>query len=127
LSVASYQKLIMTISSTQLVDDSFKVINKVTGGRKEDETLIKLDDLKGSTNESEISIANAYYEVEGTGTVTLQFNDDKNLEATGIDNYGLKPSEDKIKGTGDIKITTDNFVDKFSLMLECHKEKGFSE
>lgn len=127
MSVASYQKLIMTISSTQLVDDSFKVINKVTGGRKEDETLIKLDDLKGSTNESEISIANAYYEVEGTGTVTLQFNDDKNLEATGIDNYGLKPSEDKIKGTGDIKITTDNFVDKFSLMLECHKEKGFSE
>lgn len=127
MSVASYQKLIMTISSTQLVDDSFKVINKVTGGRKEDETLIKLDDLKGSTNESEISIANAYYEVEGTGTVTLQFNDDKNLEATGIDNYGLKPSEDKIKGTGDIKIITDNFVDKFSLMLECHKEKGFSE
>jgi len=127
LSVASYQKLIMTISSTQLVDDSFKVINKVTGGRKEDETLIKLDDLKGSTNESEISIANAYYEVEGTGTVTLQFNDDKNLEATGIDNYGLKPSEDKIKGTGDIKIITDNFVDKFSLMLECHKERGFSE
>ena len=117
----------MTIVSTQLVDDSFKVINKVTGGRKEDETLIKLDDLKGSTNESEISIANAYYEVEGTGTVTLQFNDDKNLEATGIDNYGLKPSEDKIKGTGDIKIITDNFVDKFSLMLECHKEKGFSE
>ena len=127
MSVVSYQKLIMTISSTQLVDDSFKVINKVTGGRKEDETLIKLDDLKGSTNESEISIANAYYEVEGTGTVTLQFNDDKNLEATGIDNYGLKPSEDKIKGTGDIKIITDNFVDKFSLMLECHKEKGFSE
>ncbi len=127
MSVASYQKLIMTISSTQLVDDSFKVINKITGGRKEDETLIKLDDLKGSTNESEISIANAYYEVEGTGTVTLQFNDDKNLEATGIDNYGLKPSEDKIKGTGDIKIITDNFVDKFSLMLECHKEKGFSE
>ena len=125
MSVASYQKLIMTISSTQLVDDSFKVINKVTGGRKEDETLIKLDDLKGSTNESEISIANAYYEVEGTGKVTLQFDDGKNLEATGIDNYGLKPSEDKIKGTGDIKIITDNFVDKFSLMLECHKEEGF--
>ncbi len=117
----------MTISSTQLVDDSFKVINKITGGRKEDETLIKLDDLKGSTNESEISIANTYYEVEGTGKVTLQFDDGKNLEATGIDNYGLKPSEDKIKGTGDIKIITDNFVDKFSLMLECHKEKGFSE
>jgi hypothetical protein len=117
----------MTIVSEQLVDDGFKVINKVTGGRKEDEKLIELDKLKGATNESEISIANVYYEVEGTGKVTLQFDDEKNLEATGIDNYGLKPSEDKIKGTGDIKITTDNFVDKFSLMLECHKEKGFSE
>ena len=45
---------------------------------------------------------------------------------TGIDNYGLKPTETKIKGTGDIKILTDANVDKFSLMLECHKETGFS-
>ena len=29
-------------------------------------------------------------------------------------------------GTGDIKILTDANVDKFSLMLECHKETGFS-
>jgi len=115
----------MTINSTQLVDDGFKVINKITGARNENEKLIELDNLKGSTNESELSIANAYYEVEGTGTVTLQF-DDKSLTMTGIDNYGLKPVEEKIKGIGDIQVTTDNFVDKFSLLLECHKEKGFS-
>ena len=115
----------MTINSTQLVDDGFKVINKVTGARNENEKLIELDNLKGSTNESELSIANAYYEVEGTGTVTLQF-DDKSLTMTGIDNYGLKPVEEKIKGTGDIQVTTDGNVDKFSLLLECHKEKGFS-
>ena len=60
----------MTIESTQLVDDGFKVINKITGARNEDEKLIELDNLKGSTNESELSIANAYFEVEGTGTVT---------------------------------------------------------
>ena len=115
----------MTIVSTQLVDDGFKVINKITGARNENEKLIELDNLSGSTNESEISIANAYYEVEGTGTVTLQF-DDKDFTMVGIDNYGLKPTETKIKGIGDIKITTDTNVDKFSLMLECHKEKGFS-
>ena len=115
----------MTISNTNLVDDGFKVINKVTGARNENEKLIELDTLKGSTNESELSIANAYYEVEGTGTVTLQF-DDKSLTMTGIDNYGLKPVEEKIKGTGDIQVTTDGNVDKFSLLLECHKEKGFS-
>ena len=115
----------MTINSTQLVDDGFKVINKVTGARNENEKLVELDTLKGSTNESELSIANAYYEVEGTGTVTLQF-DDKSLTMTGIDNYGLKPVEEKIKGTGDIQVTTTFDVDKFSLLLECHKEKGFS-
>ena len=116
----------MTISNTNLVDDSFKVINKITGARNEDEKLIELDNLKGSTNESEISIANAYYEVEGTGTVKLQFDNEEELSMIGIDNYGLKPSEIKIKGTGDIKIITDANVDKFSLMLECHKETGFS-
>jgi len=116
----------MTISSTQLVDDSFKVINKISGARNENETLINLDNLKGSTNESEISIANVYYEIEGTGTVTLQFDNEKELTMTGIDNYGLKPTETKIKGTGDITIKTDANVDKFSLMLECHKEIGFS-
>ena len=115
----------MTMISTQLVDDGFKVINKVTGARNENEKLRELDNLKGSTNESEISIANAYYEVEGTGTVTLQF-DDKSLTMTGIDNYGLKPVEEKIKGTGDIQVKTTFDVDKFSLLLECHKEKGFS-
>ena len=116
----------MTISSTNLVEDNFKVINKITGARNEDEKLIELDNLKGSTNESELSIANVYYEVEGTGTVKLQFDNEEELSMTGIDNYGLKPTETKIKGTGDIKILTDANVNKFSLMLECHKETGFS-
>ena len=116
----------MTIVNTNLVDDSFKVINKITGARNENEKLIEIDTLKGSTNESEISIANVYYEVEGTGTVKLQFDSEEEFSMIGIDNYGLKPTETKIKGTGDIKITTDANVDKFSLMLECHKEKGFS-
>ena len=116
----------MTIVSEKLVDDSFKVINKVTGARNENEKLIELDTLKGSTNESEISIANAYYEVEGTGTVTLEFDNEEKFEMSGIDNYGLKPTETKVTGTGDIKVTTDANVDKFSLMLECHKEKGFN-
>ena len=122
----------MTIVSEQLVDDSFKVINKVTGARNENETLVELDKLKGATNESEISIANAYYEVEGTGTVTLKFLGGiygfrKDLEMTGIDNYGLKPTEEKIIGDGDLQIITDKKVDKFSLMVECHKEEGFEE
>ena len=80
----------MTISSTNLVDDNFKVINKITGARNEDEKLIELDNLKGSTNESEISIANVYYEVEGTGTVKLQFDNDKFFDGL---NYNLRALE----------------------------------
>ena len=49
----------MTISSTNLVDDSFKVINKITGARNENEKLIELDSLKGATNESEICFCNS--------------------------------------------------------------------
>ena len=56
----------------------------------------------------------------------VPFENEEELSMTGIDNYGLKPTETKIKGTGDIKILTDANVDKFSLMLECHKETGFS-
>ena len=56
----------------------------------------------------------------------MQFDNEEELSMIGIDNYGLKPTETKIKGTGDIKILTDANVDKFSLMLECHKETGFS-
>ena len=80
----------MTISNTNLVDDGFKVINKITGARNEDEKLIELDTLLGSTNESEISIANVYYEVKGTGTVKLQFENEEELrqfmESEGIEN-----------------------------------------
>ena len=44
--MVNFLKLIMTISSTNLVDDNFKVINKITGARNEDEKLIELDNLK---------------------------------------------------------------------------------
>ena len=53
--------------------------------------------------------------------------EDEEFTMTGIDNYGLKPTETKIRGTGDITIKTDANVDKFSLMLECHKESGFRQ
>ena len=61
----------MTISNTNLVDDGFKVINKITGAKNENEKLIEVDSLKNSTNESEISIANAYYEVEGLSLIHI--------------------------------------------------------
>ena len=49
----------MTIVSEKLVDDNFKVINKITGARNEDEKLIELDTLKeSSTNFSDTIVIN---------------------------------------------------------------------
>ena len=98
----------MTISSTNLVDDNFKVINKITGARNEDEKLIELDNLKGSTNESEISIANVYYEVEGTGTVKLQFDNEKELKSITI----------KFEDGKKEKILTDVILGFFGLIMK---------
>ena len=67
----------MTISNTNLVDDNFKVINKITNWRNENEKLIELDNLKGSTNESEISIAKCLLRSWRHSTVKLQFDNEE--------------------------------------------------
>tara|TARA_Y200000002_G_scaffold87307_1_gene69614 strand:- start:2989 stop:3381 length:393 start_codon:yes stop_codon:yes gene_type:complete len=128
----------MALTNTGLVDDNFKVIKVITGKKSEDETIIDVEKLSGATNESKISVANVYHEVvnekvnnvEQTGQVTLQFDDgDPFLTLTGRDNYGLKPSEAKIKpesGAGNIKVKTGTNLKNFSLIIECHKESGFT-
>ena len=128
----------MALVNTGLVDDNFKVIKVITGKKNEDELIVEVEKLKGSTNESKISVANVYYEVvnekvnnvEQDGKVTLQFDDsDPFLTLQGKDNYGLKPTEAKIKpesGLGNIKVKTGTNLKNFSLILECHKESGFT-
>ena len=53
----------MALVNTGLVDDNFKVIKVITGKKNEDELIVEVEKLKGSTNESKISVANVYYEV----------------------------------------------------------------
>ena len=119
----------MTISTTKLVDNNFHIIVNSNGiGSEEEQTLVDVVNSNDASSEPKVSIANIAYEIQGTGNVTVFFKNDteKQVVLSGRGNYGLKPVEEKIKGIGDIQVTTDNFVDKFSLLLECHKEKGFS-
>ena len=128
----------MAVVVTDLVDDNFKVIKVVTGKKNADETVIEVDSLKGATNESLLSVANVYYEivnekidgVEQDGKVTLEFDgEDPFLTLRGKDNYGLKPREIKIKpesGAGNIKVKSGTDLKNFSVILECHKESGFT-
>ena len=45
-------------------------------------------------------------------------------------NYGLKPGKPKKKsvstGSGDILLTSDDNVTSYNLVIECHKETGFT-
>lgn len=122
----------MTISTTKLVDDSFKVITKANGvGSESEQILVNALSLNTATSEPKVSIANVYYEIEGTGNITLLFNEDElALTISGRGNYGLKPGEPKKKaitsGNGDVLLTSDANVTSYNLVIECHKETGFT-
>ena len=112
----------MAISTTTLVDDSFKVIVKANGvGSETEQILITALELNNASSEPIISIANVYYELEGSGDITLLFN--------GKGNYGLKPGEPKIKSTSssNLLLTSDDNITSYNLVIECHKEKGFTD
>ena len=123
----------MTISTTTLVDDSFKTIIKASGvGNETEQLLLDASELLNATSEPKVSVANVYYEVEGDGNVTFKFNDEEEnaLTLTGRGNYGLKPNEPKkraISTTADILyLTSDTNVIIYNIVIECHKEKGFT-
>ena len=76
-----------------------------------------------------VSIANIQYEVVGTGDITIFFKNDttKKVVINGRGNYGLKPSEEKIKDPiGDILLTSDSNVTKYNVVIEAHKESGYN-
>ena len=122
----------MTISTTTLVDDSFKVIVRANGvGSESEQILVNALSLNNATSEPKVSIANVYFEIEGTGNITLLFNEDElALTISGRGNYGLKPGEPKKKavtsGNGDVLLTSDANVTSYNLVIECHKETGFT-
>ena len=119
----------MTISTTKLVDDNFKIIVNSNGVGSEFQQL--LVDVVGSNNassEPKVSIANMQYEIIGTGNLTVYFKNDttKKIELSGRGNWGLKPDEKKIEDPiGDIFLNSDDTVKKYNLVIETHKEAGY--
>ena len=124
----------MTITSTKLVDDNFKIIVNANGvGSEEDQKIVDVEASNNASSEPKVSIANLVYEVIGTGNVTLFFEKRSSIDTTkqliisGRGNYGLKPDEGKITDTiGNILLTSDSNVTKYNIVLETHKESGYT-
>ena len=120
----------MTISTTKLVDDSFKIIVNANGiGNETEQKLVDVVNSNNASSEPKVSIANIQYEIVGTGDVTVFFKGDtsKNVVISGRGNYGLKPSEERIKDViGDILLTSDSNVTKYNIVIEAQKESGYT-
>ena len=124
----------MTITSTKLVDDSFKIMVNANGvGSEEDQKIVDVEASDNASSEPKVSIANLQYEILGTGNVTLFFEKRSSIDTTkqliisGRGNYGLKPDEGKITDTiGNILLASDSNVTKYNIVLETHKESGYT-
>lgn len=124
----------MAITSTKLVDDNFKLMVNANGvGSEEDQKIVDVEASNNASSEPKVSIANLQYEILGTGNVTLFFEKRSSIDTTkqliisGRGNYGLKPDEGKITDTiGNILLTSDSNVTKYNIVLETHKESGYT-
>ena len=124
----------MAITSTKLVDDNFKIMVNANGvGAEEDQKIVDVEASNNASSEPKVSIANLQYEILGTGNVTLFFEKRSSIDTTkqliisGRGNYGLKPDEGKITDTiGNILLASDSNVTKYNIVLETHKELGYT-
>ena len=124
----------MAITSTKLVDDNFKLVVSANGvGSEEDQKIVDVEASNNASSEPKVSIANLQYEILGTGNVTLFFEKRSSIDTTkqliisGRGNYGLKPDEGKITDTiGNILLASDSNVTKYNIVLETHKESGYT-
>ena len=120
----------MTITTEKLVDDNFKIIVNSNGvGSEINQKLVDVVNSNNASSEPKVSIANVVYEIIGTGEVTLFFENDNTKEVilSGRGNYGLKPNEEKIKDVvGNILLDSDSNVIKYNLVIETHKESGYT-
>ena len=120
----------MTITTTKLVDSNDKIIVNANGvGSEAEQPLVDVVNSNNASSEPKVSIANIQYEVVGTGDVTVFFKNDtsKNIIINGRGNYGLKPSEERIKDAiGDILLTSDSNVTKYNVVIEAQKESGYT-
>ena len=113
----------MTITNTTVVDTNSKTIIKSIGIKNEvDQIMIDAEKLTDGNNESKVSLIECYYQIKGTGTLSISADsEENNLSLTGRGKYGLRPGQLKFGNDAKIKLTTDSNVESYLLITEFRR------
>ena len=113
----------MAITNTKVVDSTDKYIVQSKGiGGEEDQIVVDAEKLASGNNKSRVSLIECYFQVKGTGNLTLSATSEKNdLTFTGNGKYGLRPDQLKFGDDKQILLTTDSNVTSYLLITEFRR------
>ena len=113
----------MTITNTTVVDSTSKHIVQSKGiGGEEDQILVDSEKLTSGNNKSRVSLIECYYQIEGTGKLTISASSESNnLTLTDKGKYGLRPNQLKFGNDKKILLTTDSNVKSYLLITEFRR------
>ena len=116
----------MAIDNKEVVNTASKYIVKSTGVKSEsNQEMIEggVESLTEGNTGSTASLIECYYLIEGTGTLTISADSEKNdLELTGKGKYGLRPDQLQFGNDKVFKITTDENVKSYLLVTEFRRK-----
>jgi hypothetical protein len=113
----------MAITNTNVVDSTDKYIVQSKGiGGEEDQIVVDAEKLASGNNKSRVSLIECYFQVKGTGNLTLSATSEKNdLTFTGNGKYGLRPDQLKFGDDKQILLSTDSNVTSYLLITEFRR------
>ena len=113
----------MAITNTDIVNTTDKYIVQAKGiGGEEDQIMADAEKLASGNNESKISLIECYYQIKGTGTLTIgATSEENNLTFTGRGKYGLRPDQLKFGNDKQLKLTTDSNIESYLLVTEFRR------
>ena len=113
----------MTIANTTVVNTTSKYIVRSKGvGSETDQVMVDAEQLTNGTNKSLVSLIECYYQIEGTGTLTISASsEDNDLTLTDKGKYGLRPDQLKFGDDKQILLSTDSNVTSYLLITEFRR------
>ena len=113
----------MTITNTSVVDTTKKAIVKSIGVSDEvDQIMVDAEKLTSGNNQSKVSLIECFYQIEGTGTLTVSADSEtNNLSLTGRGKYGLRPEQLQFGNDKKMTLTTDSNVKSYLLVTEFRR------